>query len=323
MSVNKSFDVERKAPVRTVPIVEQAPRTRSSKTPLKRARVSSPHVQTAPRPRSRPTSSEPLKIRRARARKFFYMFLALLGVGFVAGAFYLCWLPGLRVDQVNALGPSAEDVVALTKQELTGTHLFIVPRNSLFFIPETDIRKRILEAHPDIVAVSIKDKGLQGIQVTSVPRDSAFLWCGVAREQAEETCYETDADGLIYSLHESSTTASSTLLLKVYAPLKGDSAEPIRAHVAQTESLPKALRLAKALRQLGANSAALALRGDEADFYTLGGTRITYVIGREENAAALAASVFPKLQLNDGSVEYVDLRFETKVYLRKQGAVQL
>lgn len=323
MSVNKSFDVERKAPVRTVPIAEQAPRARSSKLPAKRVRAAVSHVQTAPRPHARPTSKESLKIRRARARKIVVIFLGLLGVALVAATFYLCWLPALRVDQVEAVGPNSDDVVMLTKKELAGTHLFIVPRNSLFFIPETDIRKRILEAHPDIVAVSIKDKGLQGIRVTSVPRDSAFLWCGITREQTQETCYEADADGLVFLLHTSDTTASSTLLLKVYAPLKGDNAEPVRAHVTQTDSLPKALRLAKAFRQLGANSAALALRGDEADFYTLGGTRITYVIGREENAAALAASVFPKLQLNDGSVEYVDLRFETKVYLRKQGAVQL
>ena len=322
MSANKSWDVERKPPVRPVPQAVEPTRVRSTK-PAKRTRTNTQHVQTAPRPRARPTSGEPLKVRRARARKLFYILLGVLGVGIVAGAFYLCWLPGLRVEHVEAVGPNAEDVVALTQQQLLGTHLWLIPRNSLFFIPQADIRKKILEAHPDIVAVSIKDKGLQGLLVTSVPRDSAFLWCGTERHADGETCYDTDVDGLIFAPQGQETSTSSTLLLKVYAPLKGDSAEPIRAHVAQTESLPKALRLAKALRQLGANCAALALRGDEADFYTLSGTRITYVIGREESAAALAASVFPKIQLNDGSVEYVDLRFESKVYLRKQGGVQL
>lgn len=323
MSANKSFDVERKAPVRSVPqTVEPARAQRRSGTPVKRARTSVPHVQTAPRPR-RTTSSEPLKVRRARARTLFYIVLSITGVSLVAGALYLCWLPALRVERVEAVGPSSDDVVMLTQQELRGTHLMLVPRNSLFFIPEATIRAKILAVHPEIVAVSIKDKGLSGLLVTAIPRDSAFLWCGSERQSPQESCYDTDVDGLIFASHLPDATASSTRLLKIYAPLQERDTETIRSHVAHTASLPKALRLAKALRQLGANIAALAIRGDEADFYTLGGTRITYVLGAEEKAAALAASVFSKLQLNDGSVEYVDLRFESKVYLRKQGPVQL
>jgi len=64
---------------------------------------------------------------------------------------------------------------------------------------------------------------------------------------------------------------------------------------------------------------AVTLRGDEVDLHTEGGTRITYVIGDEGEAAILAATSFPTLNVNDGSIEYVDLRFRNKVYLKRVG----
>jgi len=64
------------------------------------------------------------------------------------------------------------------------------------------------------------------------------------------------------------------------------------------------------------------LRGDEADLYTPQHTRITYVLGKETVAAQLAHSAFPTMSVNDGSLEYVDLRFDGKVYFKKIGSAQ-
>jgi hypothetical protein len=74
------------------------------------------------------------------------------------------------------------------------------------------------------------------------------------------------------------------------------------------------------MRTLGADIVSIDIRGDEADLYTRAGTRITYVLGREQQAAGLAASAFPTLKLNDGSLLYVDLRFDSKVFFKKKGA---
>lgn len=265
-------------------------------------------------------------MRRAKARRMFYIGLGIFLAVFMCALLYGAWMPSLRVHAVTAEGPNTEDVTRIAQEELAGTHLFIVPRNSLFFIPEADIRKRILLEQPSIVAVSIKSSGLNSIRVIALERSSAFLWCGAARETPATTCYKADADGLVFAPYDSvpfvgSTTVSpSTVrLLEVYVPLADNAIEPVAAHTGYASVLPNSLRLAKTLRALGANVAALALRDDEADFYTASGTRITYVIGKEREAAQLAATVFPKLMLNDGSIEYVDLRFDSKVYVRKQG----
>ncbi len=329
MSAKKSWDVERKAaqaPVDTAPAapVRRAPVREPRREAPARAVRRKASVRRAPRPRPHAVvSSEPLKVRRARARRIFYTVVTVLGVLIVGVLFYMCWMPSLRISHIQAEGPGNEEVTQVVTAALAGTHFFILPRNSLFLIPESDIRKRILEARPDIVAVSLHPNGLEGLRVVAVERTTAFLWCGPSVEAQTESCFAADSEGLVFAPYTGAVpAASSTLLLKVYAPLANESPDPIRAHVGNTAAIPNALRLAKALRTLNANIASLALRGDEADFYTVGGTRITYVIGREEASAALAASVFPTLSLNNGSVEYVDLRFESKVYLRRTGESQ-
>lgn len=330
MSAKKSWDVERKPVAAAAQPVSAPVRARPARKPEpKRQKVPQvPRVKIAKTAKTRPrphavVSNESLKVRRARARKVFYAVLSALGILLMGALFYIGWMPALRISQVVAEGPGGDEVVQITTAALGGTHFFVLPRNSLFLIPESDIRKRILEARPDIVAVSLHPNGLQGLRVVATPRAPAFLWCGPSYEIQTESCFATDSEGLVFAPYTGAVpVASSTLLLRVYVPLTPETADPIRAHVANTTAIPNALRLAKALRTLNANIASLALRGDEADFYTIGGTRITYVIGREEATAALAASVFPTLSLNNGSVEYVDLRFEGKVYLRRQGEAQ-
>ena len=79
------------------------------------------------------------------------------------------------------------------------------------------------------------------------------------------------------------------------------------------------LQFDRAVATLGARVAALELSGDEANLYTTGGTRITYVAGQESAAASLAAASFRTLDLNSGSIDYIDLRFSGKVYYKNKG----
>ena len=62
----------------------------------------------------------------------------------------------------------------------------------------------------------------------------------------------------------------------------------------------------------------IVLRGDEVNDYLESGTRVTYVLGNEENAFTALASSKDTLNFSDGSLEYVDLRFDGKVYLKRK-----
>ena len=305
MSAKRSWDVQRE-PTRSAPV--------------------------APRPAS-PKNRQSLKARRSERKKKLGIALLILLVILLCGLVYLIWQPFVRIQEVTAEGPHAETVKQVAEESLWGTYGYVLPKNSIFMSPEIYVRERILEAHPDIVAVSISRTGFTSISVKGVPRTSAFIWCGPTALETG-SCYEADAEGLVYAqisetqlvaFDTASTTeviAAKTMpeVLHIYAPLaypeEGDGT-PIRAHVVGAQQIPNILRFVKAMNLLGVRIDSVEIRADEADLYTPEGTRITYILGKEEAAAALAASSFPTLNIPSGVYLYVDLRFDGKVYVKR------
>lgn len=271
--------------------------------------------------KQRTESREPLKKRRKKTQKAFFVVVGVLVLVLVAAFFYIAWLPAFRISSVEATGPHAEEARLLAQRTLEGTHAFVLPRNSLFFIPESDVRGRILAEYPDIESVSISAKGLNVLSLTTQPRAEAFVWCGASPELSDGQCYSANAEGLIFApvpLEVSSTSEA----LRIYAAIEGqEGATPVTARISNASRIPEALRFIKAIQTLGASVVSVSFRADEADLYTEAGTRITYVLGREQEAAGIAASVFPQLSLNDGSVSYVDLRFSGKAYFKRANEV--
>lgn len=283
--------------------------------------VSKRNVTIARGKKVRLESKEPLKKRRKKSQKALGIALCIVAFLLLGIMFYLAWLPALRISSIDARGPHADEAKQLAQQTLWGTHAFVLPRNSLFFIPENDIRARILESHPDVEAVSISATGLTSLLVTTLPRAEAFVWCGTARDTSDGSCYSANAEGLIFAIVPPEV-ASTTAALRVYASVEGQEGEsPVKARIGYASRIPEVLRFVKAMQMLGANVVSVSFRDDEADLHTEAGTRITYVLGREQEAAGIAASVFPQLALNDGSIAYVDLRFSGKAYFKRKGDV--
>lgn len=240
--------------------------------------------------------------------------IALLVAGLI-----VVWQPALRVSTVTVDGTDASAIETATKADLAGTRYLIVPKNSIFFIPERELRASLLAHFPEAEAVSIRPQGLMTLSIHVTPRATVLWWCGTTVSDMP-TCYQADASGLIFASvpYDESTATSSYLLL--YAPLAKDvgDASPLGSTVANASVLPGLIEFVKAMRSLGANVVSVVIRSDEADLYTSANTRITYVMGREKQAAGLAASAFPTLNLNDGSLLYVDLRFDNKVFFKKK-----
>ncbi|MEK7510987.1 MAG: hypothetical protein AAB582_02025 [Patescibacteria group bacterium] len=296
----------------------------------------------APRARSRPapvkeraTRQSPLRTKRKKERKLAWIGLLVLFFVLLGIIIYVLWLPALRVQAVEAEGPDQEGIAAVAMKTLEGRMYGLLPRDSIFLIPEKDIRAEVLDAYPQVQAVSISAVGLTTLKVKALTRTNAFVWCGESVSAPASVCYEADAEGLVFAAYQpsmASSTASSTGTLAhmltddgnifVYGPLEGEGDSPVRKHVTYASALPGALKFIKAMRGLGADIGSVTLRGDEIDLHTKADTRITYVIGKEGEAAILAATSFPSLALNDGSIEYIDLRFQNKVYLKKRGAVE-
>jgi cell division septal protein FtsQ len=267
--------------------------------------------------RSRPAHrAEPLRARRRAARRRLVIALVILFFILVGAGFYALWQPFARIQRIDVSGPHADasQIPAAAQAALTGTYFHIVPKDSIFFFPKESVRQAVLAAYPDVTAVSVSRASLDAIRVTALGRTEAFVWCGEAYSAATSTtgCYSSDAEGFLYQ-------TADVPPLPVYAALAASSTPGIGAQIGNAGAILGMLQFDRAAATLGARVVALELNGDEANLYTSGGTRITYVAGQESAAAALAAASFRTLDLNSGSIEYVDLRFSGKVYYKNKG----
>jgi len=359
MSERKSWDIQPKRRAASPPPVPAKPEPRPA--PARPARQAArpqaerPRKPVAARPAPRPSPRRAplpagsLRERRNRRRRVArYVFLTILLL-LAAGAFYLLWQPAFRIRSVSARGPGSDAAKQIAQADIVGTYFHIIPRNSVFFYPEKKVRAAILDAVPEAAAVSLQRDSFSSIQVTTVPREEAFLWCGTAIDTPNpDGCYDADVEGYIFkhadgtaAVRTGSSTASTTPQASTTAepvsalPVKGthdqvrvfaglttdlaDGQSPIRAHIVSAKYLSNALKFVDAMRTLGAPVSALAIRGDEADLWLNGPTRITYVLGLEKQAADIAASALPTLNLTNGTIQYVDLRFPGKAYVKKYG----
>lgn len=335
MSERKSWDVQPRRPTGAPKRMQATPVRASVDAVRQTKKPASPGRPTRPvRPRAARASGGRLRDRRRRARKAGLIALVLLLILLAAVTLYLVWLPHLRIQSVTAEGPNAEEAASLARAQLSGTYAFILPRNSVFFIPKDQIREAVRAEYPAIAALSIKRTSFTSIALTGTPRAKAFIWCGptAGADNPGGACFEADAEGLVYKPANVSTstvvlstgagTPTTAGDLRIYAPLDrelGEGISPVGARIINHSAIPDALRFVKAIRELGVPVSALVLRGDEADLLLGSPTRITYVLGQEEMAAQLAASVIPTLNLTDGTVEYLDLRFNGKAYVKRYG----
>lgn len=274
------------------------------------------------RPAARPTrpapraSGVPLRARRRKARNRILTIAVVLIVLVCTLLIYGLHRPEVRIGRVEAKGIHAEEISAVALGALSGSSYLVFPNDSIFMYPEEAVRDAVLRAFPDISSVAIGRSGFSAIEVTALPRVLAFTWCGASAAVAG-TCYEADGEGFIFAL-----TSATSSTLNIYGPLSRPEAESIGNTVAAASHVPLALQFVRSIEALGANVVSIEIRGDEADLYVGGSnTRVTYVLGQEVEAAGLAASALPGMSLTDGSIEYLDLRFPGKAYVKRRGEV--
>ncbi len=277
---------------------------------------------------SRDRGSERLHERRRRSRRRLRILVALLAATIVGALLWLLWQPYLRIRlvTVDAGDPSLS---AVASGALTGTYLGIVPRNSTFFAPESAMRALILGADPGIAAVSIYHTGVTSLGIRAIMRTPVGRWCGTSPDSAGQ-CWLFDGNGFLYALAPSaaSTTASSSapveageaplndFLLYASATPQATVPFPQNATIAEAAALPAAFDFARQLASFGSPVVSVYLHDGEADDTLTSGSVVLYLLGQESQAFTALSSARAQFNLGDGSVQYADLRFPGKIYLK-------
>ena len=256
---------------------------------------------------------------RRRLRRGIIAFSILLCI-LLGAVGYGLWQSEVRISRVDVIGSSTdaqETIVDIATRMMRGSYFGIIPRDSIFFFPEDYIRTSILASHSNIAAVSISRNKFTGLSIKVDMRVPIARWCGLApTEGVEEYCYVFDASGVIYAA--SSSTTSPLNPFKLYAPLADDTAEPLRASIMSAEKIPTIFDFARNLTMFGSSVVTVVIHNGEVDNNLASGTRITYVLGNEQSAFTALVSARDNFNLSDGSIDYLDLRFNGKVYLKRK-----
>ena len=289
------------------------------------------------RPSSAPRPAPRLKDRRRQGRRRLVGLLVVLVFIIVGTALYGLRQEAVRISAIEVRGADAllpgASPADLAKRTLVGSYLGLIPHDSTFFYPAHRIRVAIISAHPEIAAISFAHQGLKGLIIKISLRTPVGRWCGVTRFNLNASstrlnlvtpCYLYDPNGFMYSAvpeTDASSTPSVPETLNsftLYAPLVGNVQEPLRATVVHAAQLPDAFAFARQLASFGSAANAVVIHGDEADILLASGTRVTYVLRHEEAAYSALTSAKENMNLANDSIDYIDLRFPGKVYLKKR-----
>lgn len=253
--------------------------------------------------------------RRSRGRRLAIGFCVLF-VLVIAALVWGMQSTKVRVASITMYGAD-QSLADVARAQMQGKYLGIIPRDSIFFVPESAIRHAILDAQPEIAAISIFGDGLTSISIKVDERAPVGRWCGLSKTPGvPEYCYFFDANGYLFGATDDATTTTALNPFILYAPLAASSTDPLRSTLPNAASIPSAFDFARQVNNLGATVVSIAISGDEVTDTLLSGTYLTYVLGDEQNAFAALMSSKPDVNLTDGSLQYVDLRFPGKVYAK-------
>src|SRR3990167_2906435 len=269
MSAKKSWDVQPRRAARPAP----APSRRG---------VSVDAVRTTRNMNVSRTSDGRLRERRKKARKTGLIISLITLLLFFVLLLYLLWLPAVRIQTVEASGPNAEEAAQTARESISGTYLYVLPRNSIFFFPKERVRKTVLAAHPQISALSVSRKSFTSIQLSGTSRASSFVWCGVHIDAAFPggQCFEADAEGLVFKeagistttsvLSTGSDTPATSGDLRIYSPLEREGIRKAvwgversgrNSHIHSLHSLPWRMLLIQHIGDLSPKRINLTLCG--------------------------------------------------------------
>lgn len=244
------------------------------------------------------------------------MVLGILALVILGAIFWWLWQPSARISTITVFGGD-QALASYAQVAMRGTYLYILPRDSAFFYPGHQIRVAILKDHPELAAVSLFTEGVSALSIKVIPRTPVARWCGLAPTPGVEPyCYLFDPSGYLYAAASTSDSVMNPYVL--YDTLAASSTEPLGATLASASQIPTAFDFARKLAPLGGIVSSIVIRGDEVDDYVASSTtRITYVLGQEQQAYAALVSGENDYNLSDGSIEHLDLRFPGKIYLKK------
>lgn len=263
------------------------------------------------------------RIRKAR-RKRLTISLVLWSV-FVASLMFLVVeivdLPELRIETVSFSGNRVlieEALFAVVEPHLEGNHAFFFPKRNSFLYPREAIEASLLESFVKIESVRVDRRGLSRIHIAITEREPFALWCA---PQGTRSCYFVDETGIAFALAPRLSGGSFV------AHHKDMPIDPLGMHITSEEHFRELASLTEFLMTLGLTARRITWKPGFLDVLvhvkTSAGDYETSIFIPEQ--APYEQSLNSLASILDGfdftNVEYIDVRFENKVFYKELEAM--
>jgi hypothetical protein len=131
---------------------------------------------------------------------FLLVFLAV--IAFLA---YMSRIRRLNIGNVEITGNSLVETLAIEntiKEETSGKYLWLFPKTNIFFYPKNKIKKDLGSQFRRLKDITLTIKNRTTLLVSVNERTGKYIWCGDAptfgASEPVEQCYFLDEDGYIF-----------------------------------------------------------------------------------------------------------------------------
>ena len=279
---------------------------------------------------------KPSKLRRRR-RKIFAVKAVLVFLLLIFFVLFLSWLSKIssfQIENIEVSGNSTvskDEIINLIKMETAAKYFFLFSKNSVFLYPKKSIEIKLADDFKKIKNITIKSKGFKTLIATIVERKPNSLWCfseskdGNIRNNANlGMCYFLDEEGVIFS---EAPDFSGNAFLRYYG-LLDETEQPIGKIYLPIGKFKEMSRFVSSLETLGLNT--VEFRAESENDYEVklkNGIKIIFDAKQPfdktlENIESILSEVDLKGEYsanNPPKINYVDLRFGNKVYLKIKG----
>jgi cell division septal protein FtsQ len=235
----------------------------------------------------------------------------LLFIVIIGGIAYAVRLPDVTLSSIEISGENfttASDIEKVVRDQLAGSYLFLIPRQSGIFYPKSDIERALKESFVPINQVSIHRDSFTTLSVSLQERVPVARWC--ISSALDSPCYLMDEAGLLF-------TRSDTNVQNLFTYEGGDfqvgdtflegNLPSLREFI---DKLPLATKRTPEKITVDTNN--------DVFVHFVDGGELRFVFGTDpglllENITSVFSS---KRFATNEALEYVDFRFGNKVYVK-------
>lgn len=264
------------------------------------------------------------KVKRKKRLKVLIAGAVVLATCTVGALSWLSFRPALVISEVRVEGNEAvhaESVKEKAFASLSGKHLYLFARANAFLYPKEEIASKIAEDFPRAESITLSLDGLETLVVHVVERKGESLWCDPHPEM--RACYFVDENGFIFA---EAPNFSGDAYFAYYGSF-GTSTSPIGQNFLPQEIFRALADFVESVKKFGFSPTAIHVGEEQyAEMILHEGWRLIFHLDQdfeelEGNLAALSHSEKWGAALHgersaEGRLEYVDLRFGSKVYYR-------